>query len=89
MCFQKDFSSLKRRKNGRKSTDFQQNVLKLWEIGLRSKLVEYSLENLKKVAKKVKKSVDKSNWFWYYVKALERAAPKNRLMTGRTKHFVN
>ena len=50
---------------------------------------EYSSENLKKVAKKVKKSVDKWNWFWYYVKALERAAPKNRLMTGRTKHFVN
>ena len=89
MCFQKAFSSLKRRKNGRTSADFQQSVLKLWEIGPRSKLVEYSLENLKKVAKKVKKSVDKSNWFWYYVKALERAAPKNRLMTGRTKHFVN
>ena len=87
--FSKGFFKFETEKNGRKSTDFQQNVLKLWENGLRSKLVEYSLENLKKVAKKVKKSVDKSNWFWYYVKALERAAPKNRLMTGRTKHFVN
>ena len=87
--FSKGFFKFETAKNGRKSTDFQQNVLKLWKIGPRSKLVEYSLENLKKVAKKVKKSVDKSNWFWYYVKALERAAPKNRLMTGRTKHFVN
>ena len=63
--------------------------MKLWKNGTKNGLVEYSLENLKKVAKKVKKSVDKSKRFWYYVKALERAAPKNRLMTGREKHFVN
>ena len=73
----------------RKRAVFQQNVLKLWGKGPEKGLVEYSLENLKKVAKKVKKSVDKWNRFWYYVKALERAAPKNRLMTGREKHFVN
>ena len=87
--FSKGFFKFETAKNGLKSTGFQQNVLKMWKNGPISKFVEYSLENLKKVAKKVKKSVDKSNWFWYYVKALERAAPKNRLMTGREKHFVN
>ena len=87
--FSKGFFEFETEKNGRKTAIFQQNVLKLWKNRLKSKLVEYSLENLKKVAKKAKKSVDKSNWFWYYVKALERAAPKNRLMTGREKHFVN
>ena len=76
-------------KNSRKTAVFQQNVLKLWKNDGELEADEYSLENLKKVAKKVKKSVDKWNWFWYYVKALERAAPKNRLMTGREKHFVN
>ena len=75
--------------NGTKPVSFQQKVLKLWKNPALSKADEYSLENLKKVAKKVKKSVDKWIWFWYYVKALERAAPKNRLMTGREKHFVN
>ena len=76
-------------KNSRKTAVFQRNVLKLWKNDGKLEADEYSLENLKKVAKKVKKSVDKWNWFWYYVKALERAAPKNRLMTGREKHFVN
>ena len=76
-------------KKCRKRRDFQQIVLEMWKNGIKNGLVEYSLENLKKVAKKVKKSVDKSKRFWYYVKALERAAPKNRLMTGREKHFVN
>ena len=76
-------------KNSRKTAVFQQNVLKLWKKRPENGFVEYSLEILKKVAKKVKKSVDKWKWFWYYIKALERAAPKNRLMTGREKHFVN
>ena len=73
----------------RKTAVFQQKVMILWKNHAKKKACEYGEQNLKKVAKKVKKSVDKWNWFWYYVKALERAAPKNRLMTGREKHFVN
>ena len=73
----------------RKTAVFQQKVMILWENHAKKKAYEYREQNLKKVAKKVKKSVDKWNWFLYYVKALERAAPKNRLMTGREKHFVN
>ena len=73
----------------RKRAVFQQKVMILWKNYAKKKVREYREQNLKKVAKKVKKSVDKWNWFWYYVKALERAAPKNRLMTGREKHFVN
>ena len=73
----------------RKTAVFQQKVMILWKNHAKKRACEYREQNLKKVAKKVKKSVDKWKWFWYYVKALERAAPKNRLMTGREKHFVN
>ena len=60
----------------RKTAVFQQKVMILWKNHAKKEVCEYREQNLKKVAKKVKKSVDKWNWFWYYVKALERAAPK-------------
>ena len=71
--------------NGRFSTESNDFV----EKSCKKEGLRIQRAKLEKSRKKSEKSVDKWNWFWYYVKALERAAPKNRLMTGREKHFVN